>query len=312
MSTDLLPYPYPVRAYPRNPGALTRLASSVPGPVRNIVVIFGGWGSDAAGLPLGPGQPTGTSKLLKKVQALGNLPFGTLHVAAFEGSLVGGIDSAAVFIRSLFHPLGRLIIYGYSAGGLDAMSLARVISTWTYNFTTRRLVSCGILSPSQCFSPPSSTPPDVGVVRVDLLLTVDAADGPMSGIVFRDIARSVRRNINLYQTYPASRPRSGGATASGVLSHGGPNFAVSPTATVIENYDLTGWYTADPGQGHGRIDNDTNEAAFEAIRGTLTYGGPPLLPLSGMMALNADITRFLQFPRTPLNADTTRYLQLHK
>jgi hypothetical protein len=87
---------------------------------------------------------------------------------------------------------------------------------------------------------------------------------------------------------------------------------VSPTATVVENYDLTAWYTTDPGRGHGRIDDDTNEAVVEAIRGTLAYAGPPLLSLPGMMALNADITRFLQFPRTALNADITRFLQLHK
>jgi hypothetical protein len=53
----------------------------------------------------------------------------------------------------------------------------------------------------------------------------------------------------------------------------------------VENYDLTAWYTTDRGQGHGRIDNDSNEAVVEAIRGTLGYAGPPLLLPNGMMAL---------------------------
>jgi hypothetical protein len=105
-----------------------------------------------------------------------------------------GVQQTEAFIRSHFHPLGRLIIYGYSAGGLDALDLVRRISMWTYDFSTQRLLSC------------CSILPDVGIVRVDLLVTVDVADGPISGILDRYISPSARRNINFYQTYPASRP----------------------------------------------------------------------------------------------------------
>jgi hypothetical protein len=73
MSTDLLTWPEPLRAYPRDTRALARIGNSLPGPVRHVVIIFGGWGSSAAGQPLRPvpDQPTGTSELLETVQALG-------------------------------------------------------------------------------------------------------------------------------------------------------------------------------------------------------------------------------------------------
>jgi hypothetical protein len=254
------------------------LGNSLPGPVRDLVIIFGGWGSGAAGEQLRPvpGRPTGTSELLESVRALGDPPLGKLDITAFEGALMNakGVQQAEAFIRSLFHPLGRLVIYGYSAGGLDAISLAWRI--WQgpsyYDFATRRLVT-GYRAAS----------PDLGIVRVDLLVTVDAASGPTSSVVFRNIPPGVRKNINYYQTNPAGRP-TGGGTASGARSHGGPANAVDSTATIVENHDLTARYAANPGQAHGLIDNDTNEDVLQAIRGTLGYEAtPPLLP-NGTMA----------------------------
>jgi hypothetical protein len=278
MSVDLIGPTDRLRAYPPDSRARDRLGESLPGPVRDLVIIFGGWGSRAAGEPLRPvpGQPTGTSELLESVRALGNPPLEKLEITALEGALMDakGVQQAEAFIRSLFHPLGSLIIYGYSAGGLDAINL-----TWRiwqgpsyYDFSTRSLVF-GYRAAS----------PDLGIVRVDLLITVDAASGPTSSLAFRNIPPAVRKNINYFQTNPAGRPTVGG-TASGARSHGGPANALDSTATVVENHDLTARYAANPGQAHGLIDNDTNEDVLQAIRGTLGYEAPPLLLPNGMMA----------------------------
>jgi hypothetical protein len=80
-------------------------------------------------------------------------------------------------------------------------------------------------------TPPSASPlpqPNAAV-RVDLLVTVDAAIGNRSHTLNRTVGRCVRTNLNYYQT-----------TRKGLeKSFGGPNRALAPGKTIVWNHDLT-------------------------------------------------------------------------
>lgn len=77
---------------------------------------------------------------------------------------------------------GKIIIYGYSHGGVLANHLAK------------RLKKEG--------------------VDIDLLVTIDAAAGPESDKVDRVISDNVKKNINIYQTTPSSIESRGGANTA--------------------------------------------------------------------------------------------------
>jgi len=238
-------------------------------PVDDIVVAFGGWGSMEAGEQLPEHERTATAELAARIRGLPTDALHRLRVAAFQGSLRDpegvGVVRGFDFIRANFHPLGRLILYGYSAGGFDAMRLASHI--WLarrfYEATTNVFV--------RDLPPPTARAPGLvfGYTRVDLLVTVDAAVGPISGMTQRRIWPCVRRNVNYYQTHPASS----------VGSHGGPNTPMDQRATAVDNRNWTARYNNQPDQAHGAIDNDTMDAVVTLIRGLIgTPEIPTLLP----------------------------------
>jgi len=96
-------------------------------------------------------------------------------------------------------------IYGYSLGGKVALEVARALNAAN--------------------------------IPVSLLLTIDAAEGPMSALVNRTVPPNVSVNYNFYQTTPSS-----------ILSHGDYNSG----SGLIFNYDLTA-----PNITHGNIDEAT-------------------------------------------------------
>lgn len=61
-------------------------------------------------------------------------------------------------------------------------------------------------------------------IKISLLLTVDAAKGPISFAVNKDVTNNVKHNLNLYQTQWSS-----------IGSHGGPN-----EGKGVKNVNLTG------------------------------------------------------------------------
>ena len=107
---------------------------------------------------------------------------------------------------SPFDPRGRLVVYGFGAGGFDAIGLCRRIdrfSCW-YDFDLGRIGS-----------PPD--PPDpfrFARVRVDLLVTVDpcriaknpARRDPTAGIDAATPIKAVREHANYYQKNDPDRP----------------------------------------------------------------------------------------------------------
>ena len=126
---------------------------------------------------------------------------------------------------------GTLVIYGYSYGGHIAMRV------------TEALEKKGI--------------------KVEFLLTIDAAFGPASGYggaiggaVDRSVSKNVNTNVNIYQLIP-----------SGVASKGGANSG----GNIVKNVNVTFNKNANGERiSHGNIDNYTDLWATQAIIYALT------------------------------------------
>jgi len=239
-------------------------------PIDDIIVIFGGWGDVNGGAPLQRKPVTGTTQLWERLEALSPTPLHRMHIGAWNGSLRDstGVDNAFRFIRQHFHPLGRLIVCGYSTGGFDAMRLTSHISMANRFYEVRSNTFV-----REIYRMPQPGAEVFGFVRVDLMVTVDAASGPTSGISFRRVFPSVRRNLNYYQS-----------TGSSVGSHGGASVAMDANATDVVNLDMSRRYAANPAAGHGQIDNDTIDYVVEAVEIVLGREAPPQLFPAGFAA----------------------------
>lgn len=242
-----------------NAGNSALRTPEIPGPIYDLILLFGGWGVLDNAEPLSTTGDDGTSQLYRSVNDLPVPPGGRQRkILALSGSLSSnaGVEQGIKFIRTNFHPASKLIVYGYSAGGTDALELCRQISSTLgyYRFSTRTFATV--------FQMEGRMNTEVfGKVLVDLLITVDGASGPASGALNRGVASCVVRNVNFYQ---GSRSRIG--------SRGGPNVATAPWGTQVENTEV-------PGESHSTIDEATNPRALQAIRGALGYEAvPPNVP----------------------------------
>ena len=234
-------------------GVDSRASSSSASPVVDLVVIFGGWGNIDGGDPMPAGAATGASRLAGDVAALPKNLFRDRKQLVLEGAILNsGVNAALGFIRANFHPAGRLIIYGYSAGGTDALATCREIQSQMgfFSFATRQFFS--VFGMEDRMSRES-----MGRVRVDLVVTVDAASGPLTGGLDRMVPVCVRSNVNFFQR-----------TASRIGSRGGANVAVDPASTTVRNVDMTG-----PAVTHGTISDVTRSQALDAIQGALGREG---------------------------------------
>jgi len=116
------------------------------------------------------------------------------------------------------NPNGRVIIYGYSYGGVLANHLAKRLDTKN--------------------------------ISVDLLVTVDAANGQGSDKVDRTISKNVKKNINYYE-----KNKSNSKFKRPVGSHGGSNKGVREGQ--VENHDYSNETFNGEGIDHYNIDNAT-------------------------------------------------------
>lgn len=105
---------------------------------------------------------------------------------------------------------GKIIFYGYSKGGDVVLQLARLVQQ---------------------------------THLVDLLITIDVANGPWSHKIDRHVPGNVCRNVNVYQTKP-NFP---------LCSHGLP--AHSTENVTIENVDITNQQFTDSPVIHRNIEN---------------------------------------------------------
>lgn len=224
-----------------------------PGPTQDLVIIYGGWSGHDGPEELAPGTHSGSAQLVQAIQGMSQPPGHQLRILSLQGELVGSSSEsrALSFIRQNFHPSSKIIIHGYSAGGVNALHLSQLIQVGLryYNITSGTFgLSRPMLSQG------------VAQVRIDLLVTVDIATGPTSALLSRQVPSCVRRNLNFFQTTP-SRMRS----------RGGPNTAADSRSTVIENADLTGQAT------HDTIDEHVSQRTLEAIQGVLGRRVPHIL-----------------------------------
>jgi len=111
-------------------------------------------------------------------------------VTGFGGSLVtqAGVEQAFAIIQGVRDRRGKLIIYGFSAGGVNSLALCRRLSTRLPN------------------------------IKVDLLVTVDVAGGRQTPFLDRSVPSNVLLNKNYFQTFP-SLGGSFGAPATGPGNH---------------------------------------------------------------------------------------------
>ena len=149
----------------------------------------------------------------------------TNGIKDFDAQAFGGqfadsptIESAISFINQNLTDGEKLIVYGYSWGGDTAIELADALN-------------------------------DAGI-SVDLLITVDAAKGPLTFSTDRIIPSNVAENINYYQP-----------NASNWLSVGASNTSTSSKTSVL-NFLF-------PDFTHGNIDENVAPLVESAITNTI-------------------------------------------
>jgi hypothetical protein len=224
---------------------------------RDVIVVFGGFGGLSPGpvATITPGHSTGTAELLLQLKGMAPPPLRKVFILGLEGSLPskGGVQQGLKFISANFHPRGNIIVYGYSAGGTDALTLCRELE--------KQMGFFGLSSGTLCDKATADSQAKIqnfGKVRVDLLVTVDIAAGPGSARIDRVVPACVISNRNYYQTKESS-----------IFSRGGPTSAADPKTTRIDvNQDLTGFAE------HATIDEYTNDWAFQAIQQQLGVVAP--------------------------------------
>lgn len=150
-------------------------------PVRHLLIFFGGWQDPGGGrLQMLPGHEItqidrkyNTERSSYRAFRLIRGRFGSPSTSyAMDPALNASLDNEALrtgmkVLRNGFDPRGRLVVYGFSAGGFNALRFAELISQRTgwYDFHTRSLTD----QPGQL----STAPERFSRVKVDLLVTID-------------------------------------------------------------------------------------------------------------------------------------------
>jgi hypothetical protein len=152
----------------------------------------------------------------------------------FNGAVIGSgmtagasVQAAYDFIKEHYTDGEKVIVYGYSYGGDFAVDLAEKLKGDN--------------------------------IQVDLLITVDAADGPLMGTtVNRDIPDNVSVNVNEYQT-----------TNSPMGSRGDKNTAQDASKTKVYNVDMSKVESVT----HGSIDEVAKDVNSTLINKTMGIDG---------------------------------------
>jgi RHS repeat-associated protein len=213
----------------------------------DIIVAFTG-GPTGGGKTVAPKDAGTTGKIVQEAER-----FAKANGIEFSSRVItpgwtsnSSVSNALGFIKDNYTKGEKVILYGYSYGGDFAVELAK------------ELKKEGI--------------------TVDLLVTVDASDGPLGNTtVDTKIPDNVLVNENFYQTddsgassssqkssdNPSSDGTSGG-TSDSLGSNGGPNKAADSKKTQVNNYNLTS-----PKITHGNIDEKTKFNVDVKIKLTL-------------------------------------------
>ena len=171
--------------------------------------------------------------------------YGTIIAPGFTSN--SAVKNGLEFLKTNIEKGDKVLIYGYSYGGDFAVELAEAAKA-------------------------------VGIT-VDLLVTVDASDGPLQQTtVDNTIPDNVKENQNYFQTKDSGNSSvSRASTASGSNSksdsnssnspgsNGGVNHAQNPSKTVVQNTNKTS-----PGTNHGNMQQKSRDDIKKNIQSLLS------------------------------------------
>ena len=141
----------------------------------------------------------------------------------------------AIVDNKKINPDSKVVLYGYSYGGVIALKVSR------------ELEKKGIM--------------------VDLLVTVDVANGNQSDKVDRNIPNNVKKNVNYYQTNDPNDDFEGNVKEVIINSKGGPTFLRGDNEgnTSVENHDLSeATYDGKP-MDHHSVDDASQDDVISII-----------------------------------------------
>ena len=149
------------------------------------------------------------------------------------------VNNALAFVKDNYTKGEKVVIYGYSYGGDFAVELAQSLKKEG--------------------------------IEVDLLVTVDASDGPIGNVTVNDvIPDNVKNAVNFFQNNKSGLPsgsqhgnesskkggkslkKGTGGSSDSPGSHGGTKEAANSDKTDIRNYDVSGQEV-----NHGNVDDKT-------------------------------------------------------
>jgi RHS repeat-associated protein len=222
----------------------------------DVIIAFTG-GPTGGGKTLSPENAGTTGKIVlaaqAEAQARGIKFSGTVIAPGWTAG--SAVSNAYDFIKANYTPGEKVIVYGYSYGGDFAVELAEKLK--------------------------------VDNITVNLLITVDATDGPLqNSTINKTIPDNVEVNQNIYQTNDSgtssssrSTDSSSGSSSSGSSgssssnsgssnspgSNGGPNKAEDSSKTRVINNNMTGKKTT-----HGNIDENNLKSNIQSIKNFMT------------------------------------------
>jgi RHS repeat-associated protein len=221
----------------------------------DVIVAFTG-GFQGGGKTIDPSSKdaASTGRVIQEAQKFAkengiDLDTRVIASGATSGSAV---NNALEFIKQTYTQGEKLVIYGYSYGGDFAVELAAALK-------------------------------EEGIT-VDLLVTVDASDGPLQNSTVDDeISDNVTTAVNIFQTDNSgesfgaqnSNSKSEAGTSNSPGSNGNPKSAKDPKKTDVRNYRVT-----DKGISHGNIPDKAQPKVSKMIE-QLLKGGKivPLKPV---------------------------------
>ena len=256
MSLDMVASGAELRVDPVHP--FVRRPYELYAGITDLVFVFGGLAATrpagSRGIPRAENESTDVGHLVDGIRGMRTLDGHNLIVYDYNPTLIYEFFPFHRVLSNLasnFHPLGHLILYGFSAGGYIVLELTRRIS----NQSPPRNRFLTVL-PSLRDDAPSGL---IGFVRVDYLVTIDpAVEVGRTDVINRRVAPSVRRNLDYYQTNP-----------NFVGSRGHPTVAIDSRATYIRSTNLTQRLEATGREPHTSIDNDTHRTVLRKIQEVL-------------------------------------------
>lgn len=253
MSIDMVRSNAELRREPVNPLVRSSVHSD---EIVDLVFIFGGWAGPLRGgrSTIATEQPNDVGQLARRVRGMRTLPNHRVMVFDYNPTInspLGFLRTPLIQLATYLDHLGHLIIYGFSAGGYNALVFSKLI--WRDNAQLSRSADTFYRTYNQVDSGLQS------VIRIDYLITIDPAlDSSRTDNIDRGVPPCVRRNLDYYQTTPNI-----------VGSRGGTTYAMNSRTTYVRSRNRTAELEVTEESPHGFIDNYTYSTVARKIQEAL-------------------------------------------